>query len=65
MVVRFNVKVPANFVVGGDDGAFGLASYFLSQWSGRFLVAVDGCHAMRANGRYRVFMEGVGCRRDV
>ena len=30
VVVRFNVKVPTNFVVGGDDGAFGLAPYFLS-----------------------------------
>ena len=65
MVVRFGVREPANFVVGGKDGAFGLAPCFLSQLSGGFLVTVDGCHAVWANGRYRAFMEGDGCGRDV
>ncbi len=65
MLVRFGVKEPANFVVGGNDGAFGLTPYFLSQWSGRFLVTVDGCHAMGANGWCRAFIEGDGCRVDL
>ena len=30
VVVKFDVEVPAKFVVGGDNGAFGLAPYFLS-----------------------------------
>ena len=61
MVVGFGVKIPANLMVGGDDGAFVPAPLFLSYWSRRLLVAVDGCHAMRAVGRCWVFMEGEGC----
>ena len=51
MIVGFGVKIPANLMVGGDDGAFVPAPLFLRYWSRRLLVAVDGSHTMRAVGR--------------
>ena len=52
-------------MVGSNDGAFRLAPCVLGKRPGWFLVAVNTCAAIGANGGCGSLVEGDGCGRDV